>query len=53
LGQIGAYATSQLTSQFHTHCYSVYVNRDHARIIRWERDGAIVTEPIFYNIDLA
>ncbi|KIM52042.1 hypothetical protein SCLCIDRAFT_142098 [Scleroderma citrinum Foug A] len=53
LGQIGAYATSQLASQFRTHCYSVYVNRDHARIIRWERDGAIVTEPIFYNINSA
>ena len=53
LGQIGAYTTSQLASQFCTHCYSVYVNRDHACIIRWERDGAIVTEPIFYNIDSA
>ena len=53
LGQIEAYATSQLASQFCTHCYSVYVNRDHTRIIRWERDGAIVTEPIFYNIDSA
>jgi len=53
LGQIGAYATSQLASQFRTHCYSVYVNCDHARIIRWERDGAIVMEPIFYNVDSA
>ena len=51
LGQIGAYTASQLTSQFCIHCYSVYVNHDHARIIQWERDGAIVMESIFYYID--
>ena len=53
LGQIGAYAAAQLALQFHMHCFSVYIIHDAARIIRWERDGAIITEPIYYNIDSA
>ncbi|KIM65568.1 hypothetical protein SCLCIDRAFT_52248, partial [Scleroderma citrinum Foug A] len=53
LGQIGAYAGAQLASQFHTHCFSMYIIHDAAHIIRWERDGAIVMEPIYYNIDSA
>ena len=53
LGQIGAYAGVQLALQFCTHCFSVYIIHDATRIIRWERDGAIITEPIYYNIDSA
>ena len=53
LGQIGAYAAAQLASQFRTHCFSVYIILNTARIIRWERDGAIVMEPIHYNTDSA
>ena len=49
LGQITSYAAIQLGSQFHTHIFSVLIVRDLARIIRWDRSGAIVTEAIFYN----
>ncbi|KAF9238624.1 hypothetical protein BU15DRAFT_35324, partial [Melanogaster broomeanus] len=49
LGQITAYASAQLGSQFRTHCYSVLIVSSAARIIRWERGGAIVTTPMQYN----
>lgn len=49
LGQIAAYAAVQLGSQFRTHAYSVLIVRDEARIIRWDRSGAIVTEAISFN----
>jgi len=50
LGQIGAYAAAQLASQFRTHCFSLFILCNTARIIQWEREGAIVTEPISYNV---
>lgn len=49
LGQITCYAAAQLNSQFRTHAYSVYILKKTARIIRWDRSGAIVTEPILYD----
>jgi hypothetical protein len=49
LGQITAYAAAQLGSQFRTHIYSVLIIKNTARIIRWDRSGAIVTEVIKYN----
>ena len=49
LGQITAYAAAQLGSQFRTHIYSILIVKDTARIIRWDRSGAIVTEAIKYN----
>lgn len=49
LGQITSYAAAQLGSQFRTHVYSVIIVTDHARILRWDRSGAIVTEAIPYN----
>lgn len=51
LGQISAYAEAQLSAQYRTHAFSIYVLRDTARIIRWDREGAIVTAPINYNDD--
>ncbi|KAF8489211.1 hypothetical protein F5888DRAFT_1747923, partial [Russula emetica] len=36
LGQITAYATAIMSAQY-------------ARLIRWDRSGAVVTEPIYYN----
>lgn len=48
-GQITAYAAAQLGSQFRTCVYSVLVVKSWARLIRWDRTGAIVTEPIHYN----
>ncbi|KAF8443808.1 hypothetical protein L210DRAFT_3735437 [Boletus edulis BED1] len=51
LGQISAYASVQLGSQFRTHCYSVLIVKKVARILRWDRSGAIVTTPIAYNTE--
>ena len=53
LGQIGAYAAVQLGSQFRTHCFSVFIMYDFAHIIQWDREGAIVTKPIYYDTDPA
>ena len=49
LGQITSYAAAQLGSQFRTHIYSVLIGKNMARILRWDRTGTIVTEPIRYN----
>lgn len=49
LGQITSYAAAQLGSQFRTHIYSVFIVRDKARLLRWDRSGTIVTEAIEYN----
>lgn len=49
LGQITSYAAAQLGAQFRTHAYSILIVKDSARIIRWDRSGAIVTEAIKYN----
>ena len=49
LGQIMAYAAAQFGSQFRTHIYSILIVKSQARIIRWDRSGAIVTEAIKYN----
>lgn len=49
LGQVTSYAVAQLGAQFRTHIYSVLIVRDTARILRWDRSGTIVTEPIKYN----
>lgn len=49
LGQITSYTAAQLGTQFRTHVFSVLIVRDRARIIRWDREGAIVTSPIDYN----
>ncbi|KAH9030573.1 hypothetical protein EDB83DRAFT_1848361 [Lactarius deliciosus] len=49
LGQITAYASAQLGSQFRTHVYSIFIMKQTARILRWDRTDTIVTEPIKYN----
>lgn len=51
LGQITSYAAAQLGAQYRTHIFSVLIVHDQARIIRWDREGAIVTRPIFYNVE--
>ena len=48
-GQITAYTAAQLGSQFCTCVYSVLIVKSWARLIRWDRAGAIVTLPIHYN----
>ncbi|KAG1734425.1 uncharacterized protein EDB91DRAFT_1250943 [Suillus paluster] len=49
LGQITSYTAAQLTAQYRTHAFSVIIIEDQARIIRWDREGAVVTSPIHYN----
>lgn len=49
LGQITSYAAAQLGAQFRTHVFSIFICRDTARLLRWDRSGAIVTETIKYN----
>ena len=48
-GQITAYATSHMSAQYRTHIFFVLICKNYARLIRWDRSGAIVTEPIYYD----
>jgi hypothetical protein len=48
--QIIAYAAAHLGSQFRTHVFSVFITGEFARIIRWDRAGAIVTEAFSYCV---
>jgi hypothetical protein len=48
LAQITSYVAAQLDLQFCTHIYSVLIGKETARILRWDRTGIIVTEPIKY-----
>ncbi|TFY59276.1 hypothetical protein EVG20_g7849 [Dentipellis fragilis] len=44
-GQMIAYASAQLTMQFRQFCFSMsIINGDEARLMRWDRGGAIVSE---------
>ncbi len=49
LGRITLYAAAHLGAQSRTHIYSVFILRDTARLLRWDRSGAIVTEVTKYN----
>ncbi|KAI5115328.1 hypothetical protein M0805_009203 [Coniferiporia weirii] len=48
LGQMASYAIAQLGSSFRTHVFSVLIFGCKARFIRWDRAGAIVSEPVDY-----
>jgi hypothetical protein len=48
-GQITAYATSHMSAQYRTHVFFVLICGEFARLIRWDRSGAIVTHRIEYN----
>lgn len=48
-GQITAYATMILGAQYRTHTFSVLIIGEYARLIRWDRAGAVVTAPIYYD----
>ncbi|KAH9012217.1 hypothetical protein EDB83DRAFT_2233769 [Lactarius deliciosus] len=50
-GQITAYMALQLDCQFRTHVFSVLIIRDYMQLIRWDWSGAIVTAPIYYQLD--
>jgi hypothetical protein len=49
LGQIVAYATAVLGVQYRTHMFMVLIVKDNARLIRWDRSGALVTAKIPFN----
>ncbi|KAG2057288.1 hypothetical protein BDR06DRAFT_832956, partial [Suillus hirtellus] len=49
LGQISSYAAAQLGAQYRTHIFSVLIIHNHAHIIRWDREGAIITTAFNYN----
>src|SRR6202034_505663 len=49
LGQITSYAATHLGAQFRTHIYSVFIMKDTARILCWDRSGMIVMEAFKYN----
>ncbi|KAG2362920.1 hypothetical protein BDR07DRAFT_1283520 [Suillus spraguei] len=51
LGQITSYTAVQLTAQYHTHTFSVFIIQHQACIIRWDSEGAVVTSPIHYNTE--
>jgi len=46
LGQLTAYASMILSSQYRTHVFMVLIVKKYARLIRWDRGGAVVTGPI-------
>jgi hypothetical protein len=48
-GQITAYATLVLSAQYCTHVFSILIIKNFTRLIRWDRGGAVVTAPIYYN----
>jgi hypothetical protein len=51
IGQIGTYIAVQMDMQYRTHAFFVLIISDFARLMRWDRSGAIFTKPIFYNKD--
>ncbi|GJJ09164.1 hypothetical protein Clacol_003386 [Clathrus columnatus] len=46
LGQTTVYAAAHQASQFRTHAFSVLVFPTHARLLRWDRSGVIVTKAL-------
>jgi hypothetical protein len=49
LGRITAYATAILSTQYRTHLFMVLIVGEYARLIRWDRGGAVVTKRICFN----
>lgn len=49
LGQLTAYASSILSAQYRTHTFMVFIVKDYARLIRWDRSGVVFTKPIYFN----
>ncbi|OBZ73997.1 hypothetical protein A0H81_06315 [Grifola frondosa] len=48
-GQLIAYAEMAMNRQHRTHLYSVFVMHKFARLIRWDRAGAVVSEKFDYK----
>ena len=51
LGQLAVYATAVLSVQYRTHLFMVFIAVDYARLIRWDRCGALVTAEIPFDDD--
>ena len=49
LGQIAAYAAAVCARQYRTHCFTISIFGPIARIIRWDRAGAIVSRAFNYH----
>jgi len=49
LGQLTAYATSILGTQYRTHVFMVLIFGKNARLIRWDCAGVVVTEIIPFD----
>ncbi|KAI6142706.1 hypothetical protein BKA82DRAFT_25818 [Pisolithus tinctorius] len=47
-GQITTYAVAQFNSQFRIFAFSIVVFNDHARLVRWDRAGAVVSTRFNY-----
>ncbi|KAF9479143.1 hypothetical protein BDN70DRAFT_709875 [Pholiota conissans] len=43
-GQLTSYAVAQFAAQFRTHLFSVLILKNKARLIYWDRAGAVVTQ---------
>lgn len=48
-GQIISYAAKVFESQHRMFLFTIMILRDHARIFRWDRSGAVVTEKFDYR----
>ncbi|KAH9953565.1 hypothetical protein BC827DRAFT_1366492, partial [Russula dissimulans] len=51
LGQMTAYATAILSAQYRTHLFMVLIVDEYARLIRWDRGGAVVTKQICFDTE--
>ncbi|KAI0701130.1 hypothetical protein C8T65DRAFT_741826 [Cerioporus squamosus] len=49
LGQLGEYVGQIFGHQHRVHLYAVYVYKDRARLLYFERQGALVSEPFQYG----
>ena len=49
LGQLGEYVGQVFGHQHRVHLYAVYVFKDRARLLYFERQGALVSEPFTYG----
>lgn len=49
LGQIAAYAAAMCARQYRTHCFTISIFGQMARIIRWDRSGATVSRAFNYH----
>lgn len=49
IGQIVSYATELCARQHRTHCFSISIYGQTARLIRWDRSGAVVSRAFNYH----